>query len=485
MISFFNRIGNSWIAKGIFFLLGASMMVFWGLGGISNTAGSDNTALSVAGNEVSMQELGHTFDQERNKMTRITGAYISPKQAIQAGLLDQVVQQLTLRELNAKIQDRIGLSASDNAVRNYIEKNPVFADNLGKFDANLFYSYLSGMNMSQAEFAHQMRAELANQHLLRTISAAVPKNQKLMNAAVLAQKETREIVGVLLTPKMISVAEPTLQELKDYYEAYLEEFGIPEYRTLRIVSLKADSFENNYDKMYDASRKLEDLLGAGKTLKEACSELKLKEGSLITVDASGKDKNGKEQKELKVLLEESFGLAEGETTTLVDVEGGFIVAGVEKIIPQGYKGFDSVKNDVVQLWKTEQQKSALSKTADKVLTSVKEGKGWAGYTPVSGIVSQTNAGQFPKNVIPVLMQQKTGAEQVASIPTETGVFVAYVKKIIPSKQAPTEAELVEAAKMWNADLLAAVQQSYTELYPVNVHQKAIQKAFSIYDKQED
>ncbi|MBR6232049.1 MAG: SurA N-terminal domain-containing protein [Alphaproteobacteria bacterium] len=485
MISFFNRIGNSWIAKGIFFLLGASMMVFWGLGGISNTAGSDNTALSVAGNEVSMQELGHTFDQERNKMTRITGAYISPKQAIQAGLLDQVVQQLTLRELNAKIQDRIGLSASDNAVRNYIEKNPVFADNLGKFDANLFYSYLSGMNMSQAEFAHQMRAELANQHLLRTISAAVPKNQKLMNAAVLAQKETREIVGVLLTPKMISVAEPTLQELKDYYEAYLEEFGIPEYRTLRIVSLKADSFENNYDKMYDASRKLEDLLGAGKTLKEACSELKLKEGSLVTVDASGKDKNGKEQKELKVLLEESFGLAEGETTTLVDVEGGFIVAGVEKIIPQGYKGFDSVKNDVVQLWKTEQQKSALSKTADKVLTSVKEGKGWAGYTPVFGIVSQTNAGQFPKNVIPVLMQQKTGAEQVVSIPTETGVFVAYVKKIIPSKQAPTEAELVEAAKMWNADLLAAVQQSYTELYPVSVHQKAIQKAFSIYDKQED
>ena len=485
MISFFNKMGNSWVAKGIFFLLGASMMVFWGLGGISNTAGSDNTALSVGGNSVSMQELGHTFDQERNKMTRITGAYISPKQAIQAGLLDQVVQQLTLRELNSKIQDRIGLAASDNAVRNYIEKNPVFADNLGKFDANLFYSYLSGMNMSQAEFARQMRSELANQHLLRAVSASVPKNPKLMIAAVQAQKETREIVGVLLTPKMISVSEPTLQELKDYYEAYMEEFGVPEYRTLRVVLLKADSFENNYDKMYAASRQLEDLLGAGKTLKEACSELKLKEGTVVTVDASGKDKNGKEQKELKSLLEESFGLAEGETTTLVDVDNGFIVAGVEKIIPHGYKSFDAVRNDVVQLWKTEQQKSALTKTVDKVIASVKEGKGWAGYTPVSGTVSQTNAGQFPKSAVPVLMQQKTGTEQVSSVPTEKGVLVAYVKKVIPSTQTPTEAELTEAMKVWNADLLMAVQQSYTDLYPVTVHQEAIQKAFSIYDKQED
>ena len=184
-------------------------------------------------------------------------------------------------------------------------------------------------------------------------------------------------------------------------------------------------------------------------------------------------------------MEESFGLAEGETTTLVDVDNGFIVAGVEKIIPHGYKSFDAVRNDVVQLWKTEQQKSALTKTVDKVIASVKEGKGWAGYTPVSGTVSQTNAGQFPKSAVSVLMQQKTGTEQVSSVPTEKGVLVAYVKKVIPSTQTPTEAELTEAMKVWNADLLMAVQQSYTDLYPVTVHQEAIQKAFSIYDKQED
>ena len=142
MISFFNRLGNSWIAKGIFFLLGLSMMAFWGLGGISNTSTSDGTALKVGKNKVSLQEVSHTFDTERNKMAKISGGYMTPKRAIQAGLLDQVVQQLATRELNDQIQDELGLVASDDAVRRYIEQNPVFKDSVGKFDANLFYGYL-------------------------------------------------------------------------------------------------------------------------------------------------------------------------------------------------------------------------------------------------------------------------------------------------------------------------------------------------------
>ena len=156
MITFFNKLGNSWFAKAIFLLLGLSMLAFWGLGGISNTPQLDSTALTVGDRQVSVQDLSHAFDVERNKMAKISGGYMTPKRAIQAGLLDQVVQQLAAQELNAQIHDEIGLIASDEAVRRYIEENPVFADNLGKFDANLFFAYLSQMNLTQAELAHQM-----------------------------------------------------------------------------------------------------------------------------------------------------------------------------------------------------------------------------------------------------------------------------------------------------------------------------------------
>ena len=488
MISFFNKLGNSWISKGIFFLLGLSMMAFWGLGGISNTSSSDGIALKVGGRKVSLQEVSHTFDQERNKMARISGGYITPKRAIQAGLLDQVVQQLIVRELSTQIQEEIGLAASDEAVRRYIEQNPIFKDSLGKFDANLFYAYLSGLNMSQAEFAHQMRAELANQHLARSVATAVPNNKRLLEKAAIAQKEQREIVSVLLTPEQISLPKPTEQELKDYYEAYLEEFKIPEYRTVRVVSFTSKDFkgEDAYEQMYAFSRQLEDLLGAGQTLKEAAENLKLSSGQTFVVDVSGKDKNGKEVVEnIKPLLQEVFALSEGETTSLMEIENGFMVVGVEKIMPQTYKTFSSIHDEVVQLWQREQRKEAISKTAEEVLTSVQQGKGWKNHTATTQIIDRTDAARLPKALIPTLLTQKIGSENAAQFPTEKGILIAYVKRVIPSKETPTEAEIQEAIKAWNQDLMTAVEGTYAQKYPVDVRTGVIQKAFSIYDSQDE
>ena len=482
MISFFNRIGNTWVAKGIFFLLGLSMMAFWGLGGISNTSTSDGTALQVGGNKVSLQELSHTFDIERNKMAKISGGYMTPKKAIQAGLLDQVVQQLVARELKAQIQEELGLAASDSAVRRYIEHNPVFKGSLGKFDTGLFYAYLSGMNMSQAEFAHQMRAELANQHLIRTLERAVPRDPKLMTAAAQAKKEKREIHSVLLTPESMKIGTPDPQELKDYYEAYIEEFSVPEYRDLRVVLLKSTDFNNGYNQMVEMSHQLEDLLGAGKSLKEACQELKIDAGKVITADLSGKDKNGHEVKDIKLLVQEAFALSEGESTSLVDVEGGFIVAGVEKISPRGYKPFDSVRSDVTKLWKREQQKTALKKKAEEELTSIQKGKGAVFETQ---IISQTESGSFDKTVVPALLRQKIGVENAALYSTEKGILIAYVERVIPFKQEPTMAEKQSAVQEWALDLGSAVQKAYTQTYPVEIHTSTIQKAFSVYDNQDE
>ena len=486
MISFFNKLGNSWIAKGIFFLLGLSMMAFWGLGGISNTSNSDGTAIKVGSNKVSMQDLSRAFDTERNKMAKILGRYMTPKRAIQAGLLDQVVQQLALRELNAQIQDEVGLIASDEAVRRYIEQNPVFKDSLGKFDANLFYGYLTGMNMTQAEFAHQMRMELANQHLARSVMVATPRNKDLMEKVALAKKEKREIVSVLLTPDDMSVTTPTEEELKDYYEAYQEEFGIPEYRQVRVVSFNAADFSNDYDKMVEVSHQLEDLLGAGQTLAEAAVALKLNVAQSLTIDATGKDKSGKEISEkIKPLLPEVFALSEGEATSLMEIENGFMVAGLEKVIPAGYKKFAEVKNDVAALWRQENQKEKLNQVAEEILTSVQQGRGWKNHTPATQIISRSDVGNFPKTIAAILLTQKVGAENVQKFSTDQGIVLAYTKRIIPSREIPTEAELQEAVKDWSMDLMGAVQQSYAKKYPIDIRTSAIQKAFSIYENQDE
>ena len=485
MISFFNKLGESWIAKGIFFLLGLSMMIFWGLGGISNTSSSDSTAFQVGDRQVSLLEVSHTFDQERDKMAKISGGYMTPKRALQAGLLNQVVQQLVARELNAQIQEEIGLTASDDAVRRYIENNPVFADNLGKFDAQLFYAYLSQLNLTQAELAHQMRAELAHQHLTRTLAHATPRDPLLMKQVAQVKKEKREVVGAFLSLEKQAVGTPDAEELKDYYEAYREEFVIPEVRSLRVVTLKSVDFKNDYALLSAAVRQLEDALGAGQTLQEACQLLKVNAGQIVTVTADGLDKQGKTQANLKPLLQEAFSLLEGEATSFVDTEGGFMVAGVEKITPRSYKEFSSVKAEVTALWQKEQQKGRLTKETQELLAALKAGKGWQQYVPKTTVLSQSEFGQYPKDVADVLLQQPIGMEYVTSFPTEKGTWVAYAKRAIPSKEEPTTEEQTVAVQDWTQDLISAVQQAYAEKYPIDINVDVIQKAFSVYENQEE
>ena len=56
MMIFFNNLGNSWIAKGIFTALALSMVAFWGLGGLSNNNQYTDDAIVVGNRTISANE---------------------------------------------------------------------------------------------------------------------------------------------------------------------------------------------------------------------------------------------------------------------------------------------------------------------------------------------------------------------------------------------------------------------------------------------
>ena len=71
MIIFFNKLGNSWIAKIILGTLALSMMAFWGLGGLTNLFSAyNNDALTIGKTVVSTQQLSQTFEMERKNLSK-------------------------------------------------------------------------------------------------------------------------------------------------------------------------------------------------------------------------------------------------------------------------------------------------------------------------------------------------------------------------------------------------------------------------------
>ncbi len=488
MIAFFNKLGNSWIAKIICAVLAISMMAFWGLGGLSITSGSSHIAAKVGRQTISLNVLNQVFESEKNQLAQIMGTYLSNKQAIENGLLEQVVQKTVTDSLENQIHDKVGLIASDAAVRKYVERNPLFQDNLGNFDNNLFYAYLGQLKMNQVQLAEKLKTELAKQHLSNALLKSVPQNQTLMNIVAATQKEKRKVSYFVLKQSDIPVTTPTTAELKEYYEAYQENFMTPEYRKLHVMTILPSDFkgEDAYDKMYKTVQNLEDLLGAGTSLAQASQKLNLSVPTELTVDIGGKNKQGSlADKRLKdnTLLQEAFVLSANEATAVLDYENGFIVAEVIDIIPVAYKPFETVKQDVEKLYKQEQQKDQLPIISQKIMQSLSDNKGWGKYAPKSITLDRFTQESPFKNIIQQIFAQKTGQANAQLYPLNNGNVFIVVDSVLREKKDASAKEKSEAINIFANDLELAVQQNYQEYFPITINHEAIKKHFITYKEE--
>lgn len=618
MISFFNRLGNSWFAKVIFAVLLVSMTAFWGLGGIGTTAGSDKTAIEIGSKKITLTALEKAFNKERTQWSQLTGQYISPSEAIDIGLLQRAVQKQITLAVNEAIRDDLGLTASDSAVRKYVERHPAFKDNLGNFDRNLFLAYLSQTQTTEAQLAEELREDLAGQHLSNTIRFVAPSPEFLAKMKWQKQNEVRDVEGLLIKQDEIPLSKgPTEEDLKDYYEAYISDFMQPETRDILVLTLTPDQIAQNiqisqeqlesvyeeqkdsfvvpekrhvfqirfdnkdeaelgmsglssqnfmakamakgqnveetdfgmvtsaellpelsekvfvakqkdiigpiqssmgwhivlvdeihpasnpnkakiyadlrqklavamaYDKMEEIARALEDLLGEGKPLKEVSEQLKLKTNLLKNVEIGGN--NLSENYQNKELFQEIFVLKEKEVSALVDHNGGYIIAEVQKIHPAQPKSFAEVRSELKNLWRSEQQKAAMPDLVKQALTQMKAGTIPAKLGQVvviHGLTTKGNA-QIPSEALPSIFAQSVGYENAQEISLKNGAFINVVKGV---KKPVMQDSLVPDQKEVLAGEIAdsiydSIVASYVEKLGIEIHFNVIQEAFAINQKE--
>lgn len=244
MITFFNKLGNSWVAKIILGALALSMFAFWGLGGLANVSSynTTNDVVQVGKKGISVQQLHNAFESARKTLNQFAGQnYLSPAKAVETGLLDKVMQAEITTAVQDSLIDEMGLTASNESISAYIEQNKTFADNTGKFDKNLFYAYLMQSGMSETQLAHKLKKELAFKHFQDSILGLGYAPDVFVKAINAYKNEKRNVSALILNPHNIKVeTTPTEDDLKNYYESYAEELMNPEFRTLTIALLTPD-----------------------------------------------------------------------------------------------------------------------------------------------------------------------------------------------------------------------------------------------------
>ena len=211
---------ENWATRILLFVIGASF-VFWGFGG-GNIASSD-VALKVAGHSVSTVELEKEFKRQIAQMQSAMGPNIqfNYKQAIQMGLLDQVINNMTYRILLDEEAKNQGIYVSDDKIYEIIKNTKEFQDEKGNFSPEKFAYILDANNVSENEFVNEIANSIARELLINSVVS----NIDTTNVAKILYKQKNEerivdVVSFKIDNERIN-SIPKNNELEELYKNFL------------------------------------------------------------------------------------------------------------------------------------------------------------------------------------------------------------------------------------------------------------------------
>ena len=371
MITFFQKLSETWVAKLIMVLLGVSMMSVFGLGSVTSFWGKNNTAIKVGNQSITNRKLLLDFDRELRRMNAF-GTYISAQEAVKQGMLKKLIQTEAYALLKDQLTESMGTIASDAAVKNYIVNNPSFQSaTSGVFDRGVLTAYLRQAGLSEAQFAEDLRRELAQKHIFDALDAVAYVPPRMSEILFAYENEARDLTMLLVSAEDVKVSEkPTEGALKDYYAAMQEDFYDPEYRALSYVLITPETVaekmtvpEKEIRKAYEEKKDLystpEKRLVKQILLKDETAAIEIKNG--LTADnfeAVAKEKAGQTQEEtdfgwvtkegvLTELSDVLFKMKKGEISGPVQTNVGFHILLVADIEPAKLTPLVEVKDELI------------------------------------------------------------------------------------------------------------------------------------------
>lgn len=229
----------------------ALIMLSFVLTGVGSYMGSDSQQYAA---EVNGQEIGRAnFEQalagERGRLQQQLGEQFS-QLASNEGYMKQLRQQVLNRMINDTLLDqyatKIGLMISDDQVKLAIQSSPEFQTD-GKFDNDKYLSLLNRFQYQPAQYAELMRKQLLTQQLLEGYSGtnfALPSEAQSVIALI---DQKRDIRTANIDMKALAAqkdAEPTEQEIKDFYEQNKSRFTAPESVKINYIEVDAASLND-------------------------------------------------------------------------------------------------------------------------------------------------------------------------------------------------------------------------------------------------
>ena len=240
-----NALQESIILKGF---LGVFIIAFgvWGVGDFVSPTLSPNIAVKFQDYEVPLTEYQRRYDMERERWRQLTGRLPSRDQAIEQGIPRQVLQGLMGDGAVRQAAADFDLQVNTPVLQTFMQRLEPFQDENGVFQAGRVLEFMAGTGMNEGLFEDILRTEFARNAVVGSMALGGAVPESAVERIFQHRGESRVAETLLIKTDNIEITEePTAPELQATYDANLERFTAPEYRSFDAIVLRLEDIAAN------------------------------------------------------------------------------------------------------------------------------------------------------------------------------------------------------------------------------------------------
>ncbi|UOO83129.1 SurA N-terminal domain-containing protein [Uruburuella testudinis] len=209
-------------------LLGLIALTFVGFGVSTVAAPGSDYIVKVGDQKVSQQALNQAVQN-----AQAAGGNESR---------DAIFNALLQRALLTEGAKQMGVSVSQQQLKQIIVDDPSFHDASGKFSQDLLNQYLSQRHLSEDQFVAEIREQFALQNMMNLVQNGTLVSDAQARQLVNLMQSQRTIRTVTFSPEAFAAQVKTDDAaLKGYYEAHQKDYTIPQAVKLEYVALNAQN----------------------------------------------------------------------------------------------------------------------------------------------------------------------------------------------------------------------------------------------------
>jgi peptidyl-prolyl cis-trans isomerase D len=427
MLRILREHASSWMLKAILVVVALSFVLFFG--GYSYFREKGVTyAAKVNGVTIEWREYNDALQNAIKQYRDALGPSFSEKMIQELHLQEKILDGLVDKVLILQEAKRLGLSVSDEELREVIESIPTFQVN-GQFDKRSYEWFLRSNRMTPEEFEQSQRQNLLISkvvNLIKLNEGKVSDDEAL--DTYLFENERIDLVFFKIAPDSLrSRVKANEAEIKDYYQRHREEFRIPTLLQVQYLLFRPSDFERKvkvssdeakryYDSRKDTFRipkrvrardiliKVEsqdtpDKIEAKKKKAEEILEKARKTKDFASLakrysEAENSSKGGDLGWIQKGMLGEEiesvlFKMKAGDLSGVLTARDGFHIFKVEEVKEEKLKPFDAVKGQILLTLEKEKAKAEASQKADDAFYALFKNRDLEGYSREKGVPIKT------------------------------------------------------------------------------------------------